>query len=494
MICSPRGPGACAKKRNARDPTRRHICPPRVVNAPCPHNLGTLAKLPSQHAQHIAIQHGSGHAIRWLPDSDTCRRWRSGYLMNYSKHHPCLYLYPGEGRILPVLVPLSRRTSRCHDADAGLEDRRQVGPFIKSMICGATRSLALAGMVAQGSPAASVAVLAIDAPPWNSRGGRVPAEVVAPDDPINEATRVRMRRSPPDHRPVRSSIIQSATAACPIRKVQDGRMSSTLVMQVVGTFAWLLVGAMAHPGAAREPVPPPRRHPSPTSSSAEETAQPPVQPVDLSTWSGRTEVSVQSGDPGIDLRQARSGHLAAAAVLDALQRRLARALGAIAQRLGRRPRQGWINAADGNMYRLWFFTFAQAFNQGPKGNAYLGAYTIFLPFSRRLDLIVECPVCGPQQRWQRVAHHQPDRADAAVEEPHDIRRYLVHAPRLAARDAGLLAHGRDGGAGPDRQPAPCGEDRPGPGRPPSGTISRAVGWSGAGSVTTSRSAAVGLTL
>ena len=30
---------------------------------------------------------------------------------------------------------------------------------------------------------------------------------------------------------------------------------------------------------------------------------------------------------------------------------------------------------DGNIYRLWFFTFAQAFNM-PKGNAYLGAYTI----------------------------------------------------------------------------------------------------------------------
>jgi hypothetical protein len=37
---------------------------------------------------------------------------------------------------------------------------------------------------------------------------------------------------------------------------------------------------------------------------------------------------------------------------------------------GGAPRQGWINAADGNFYRLWFFTFAQAFNQGNKSNAY----------------------------------------------------------------------------------------------------------------------------
>jgi hypothetical protein len=58
---------------------------------------------------------------------------------------------------------------------------------------------------------------------------------------------------------------------------------------------------------------------------------------------------------------------------------------------GGAPRQGWINAADGNLYRLWFFTFAQAFNQGPKGNAYLGAYTIFLPLSRRLVLITNIP-------------------------------------------------------------------------------------------------------
>ncbi len=58
---------------------------------------------------------------------------------------------------------------------------------------------------------------------------------------------------------------------------------------------------------------------------------------------------------------------------------------------GGAPRQGWINAADGNMYRLWFFTFSQAFNQGSKGNAYLGAYTLYTPLSRRLLLITNIP-------------------------------------------------------------------------------------------------------
>jgi hypothetical protein len=58
---------------------------------------------------------------------------------------------------------------------------------------------------------------------------------------------------------------------------------------------------------------------------------------------------------------------------------------------GGAPRQGWINAADGNLYRLNFFTFAQGFNDAPKGNAYLGAYTLLTPLSRRLELITNVP-------------------------------------------------------------------------------------------------------
>jgi hypothetical protein len=58
---------------------------------------------------------------------------------------------------------------------------------------------------------------------------------------------------------------------------------------------------------------------------------------------------------------------------------------------GGAPRQGWINAADGNLYRLSFFTFAQGFNNPPQGTAYLGAYTILAPLSRRLELIANIP-------------------------------------------------------------------------------------------------------
>ena len=71
------------------------------------------------------------------------------------------------------------------------------------------------------------------------------------------------------------------------------------------------------------------------------------------------------------------------------------------------------------MYRLWFFTFAQAFNQGPKGNAYLGAYTLFTPLSRRLVLITNIPFVLRNNAVQRAAHHLPVRADDADDEgPH----------------------------------------------------------------------------
>ncbi len=58
---------------------------------------------------------------------------------------------------------------------------------------------------------------------------------------------------------------------------------------------------------------------------------------------------------------------------------------------GGAPRQGWINAQDGNLYRLWFFTFAQSFNNAPRGNGYLGSYTLMAPLSRRAELILNIP-------------------------------------------------------------------------------------------------------
>ena len=58
---------------------------------------------------------------------------------------------------------------------------------------------------------------------------------------------------------------------------------------------------------------------------------------------------------------------------------------------GGAPRQGWINAADGNLYRLNFLSYSQAFSDGSKPNGYLGAYTLLTPLNRRLELITSVP-------------------------------------------------------------------------------------------------------
>jgi hypothetical protein len=54
-------------------------------------------------------------------------------------------------------------------------------------------------------------------------------------------------------------------------------------------------------------------------------------------------------------------------------------------------RHAWINAAFGTLPRAYFFTFSQGFNEAPKGNGYLGAYTLVTPFNRRLELITNVP-------------------------------------------------------------------------------------------------------
>jgi hypothetical protein len=132
---------------------------------------------------------------------------------------------------------------------------------------------------------------------------------------------------------------------------------------------------------------------------------------------------------------------------------------------GGAPRQGWINAMDGNIYRLWFFTFAHAFNEGPKSNAYLGAYTLYTPLSRRLLLITNIPFVLRNSAGSGLPIISPIGLTTPTSKNQTTFGDISFAPpRLAARDARLLAPGRGRGAGPDRQPAPCGEDRPDPGR------------------------------
>jgi Putative MetA-pathway of phenol degradation len=100
---------------------------------------------------------------------------------------------------------------------------------------------------------------------------------------------------------------------------------------------------------------------------------------------------------------------------------------------GGAPRQGWINAADGNLYRLGFFTFAQGFNNPPDSTAYLGAYTLLTPLSRRLELITNVPFVLRNSAAQGLPILSPTQQLTTITQSHtgfgDISitpRVLVH--------------------------------------------------------------------
>ena len=59
---------------------------------------------------------------------------------------------------------------------------------------------------------------------------------------------------------------------------------------------------------------------------------------------------------------------------------------------------------DGNLYRLWFFTFAEAFNNAPKGNAYLGSCTLLAPLNRHMELISNVAFNRMIRFWERVRY------------------------------------------------------------------------------------------
>jgi hypothetical protein len=173
-------------------------------------------------------------------------------------------------------------------------------------------------------------------------------------------------------------------------------MSPALVMQVVATFAWLLVGAMARPAAAQEPVPtaavpaladlvPTVEAVQPTGavpSYAGQASAPTAPRVETGLFDTIAESICGQPDPNT-WRPLPCSTLFSEGWFEPWVPSPNGSGGA--------PRQGWINAADGNFYRLGFFTFAQAFNQGNKSNAYLGAFTLYTPLSRRLLLITNIP-------------------------------------------------------------------------------------------------------
>lgn len=60
---------------------------------------------------------------------------------------------------------------------------------------------------------------------------------------------------------------------------------------------------------------------------------------------------------------------------------------------GRTPRHGWLGAFDGVFYRLWLtpFTYGNGLRTPHGSNSYGGNFAIFLPLSRRFDLLINVP-------------------------------------------------------------------------------------------------------
>ncbi len=54
-------------------------------------------------------------------------------------------------------------------------------------------------------------------------------------------------------------------------------------------------------------------------------------------------------------------------------------------------RQGWIGAADGNFYRLYWFSYIEAFHVTSGNNGYISRFNLYTPLSRRLMLITTVP-------------------------------------------------------------------------------------------------------
>src|SRR5262245_56046746 len=67
--------------------------------------------------------------------------------------------------------------------------------------------------------------------------------------------------------------------------------------------------------------------------------------------------------------------------------------GAPAGRDGLTPRHGWLASFDGVFYRLWLATFSYSndINTSFGGNRCVGTYSIFLPLSRRFELLFDVP-------------------------------------------------------------------------------------------------------
>jgi hypothetical protein len=102
---------------------------------------------------------------------------------------------------------------------------------------------------------------------------------------------------------------------------------------------------------------------------------------------------------------------------------------------GGAPRGGWINAMEGNLNRVGFFTFAYGYNTPPKGNAYLGAYTLLTPLCRRLMLITSIPFALHNNADSGLPTIDPSRPRMTTSRSHSGFGDLSFTPRVMLHDS-----------------------------------------------------------
>jgi hypothetical protein len=97
-------------------------------------------------------------------------------------------------------------------------------------------------------------------------------------------------------------------------------------------------------------------------------------------------------------------------------------------------RLGWINALAGNLYRGWFLTFTFGANEAPKSNAYLGAYTLLTPLSRRLMLITNIPYVLRNNAVSGLPTIDPSLQTGATSKSHTTFGNISFTPRFLLHD------------------------------------------------------------
>jgi hypothetical protein len=180
-----------------------------------------------------------------------------------------------------------------------------------------------------------------------------------------------------------------------------GRFSPGFVKLALGSFTWLIAGAMERTGAAQEPRPADERTTLSALVQEMDTPQPALAVPSYNSGQGsapaapRIEMSLLDtiidslvGDVYAEgrWRPLSLGTFFSEGWLEPW------ASGPAGQD-GMTPRQGWLGAFDDVFYRLWLTTFGyfNRLNEPFHGERYSGLYQIYLPFSRRFEIRMDVP-------------------------------------------------------------------------------------------------------